>query len=151
MPPVKGGIGHPIECWLAGAEADKAEKLTPSQAVKVKGKYDRADAFFVKIIDCQLAEVGPDPAVAVSVSELARTYEKYRGRWVVVEGTILSLRELPNYGSGQEVAVSLGDDKEGKTPVVQVICLQDPVLKVGATVKFKGRCGPDGIRARPTK
>jgi hypothetical protein len=133
---------------------DKVEALTPGQKVKVKGRCKgQGDGFIVQ--SAIVTEVGPDPAVPVSATQLTQDYakgaaaadKKFKGKTLIVEGVIADLGKTPDSGLGsQPIIFLLGfDEKSLKAARVEAV-LRDtdpkPVagLAKGQKVKVKGEC-----------
>jgi hypothetical protein len=97
----------------------------------------------------ELAEVGPDPAMAVTASQLAQDYakdakaadQKYKGKYLIVEGTIAEVT-----ANKPDALLRRNIILEGDKPLVIDASLPTadprPVAKLakGQKVKVKGEC-----------
>lgn len=90
-----------VRCLFAPDQRERAAELLPRQRVMLRGRCEgETTSFAVELADCDVVEVGPDPALAVTVAQLARDYlanraeadQKYKGQPLVVDGTFLELQ-----------------------------------------------------------
>jgi hypothetical protein len=154
--PGAGNPSQPIDCLFEGAEADRVANLTPTQFVKLTGKYQGVDGRRVKLGECKLEKAFDNPATAVTSTDLAKalvtnaegSFTKFVGRYVAVEGKVV---EGPPALRMKNVFFLEGYQKDGdKQPVLVRVKCSDAqadaikALKPGDTVKVKGKC-----RGRP--
>src|SRR5262249_50651127 len=109
----------------------------------------------VDLANCQLVELGDDPAVALTAVELARASDQnnaaavkaYQGKAVLLTGVVLAVQRDP--GKGLHTFFLSGRDQEDRfLPSVIVTCrglgpkrFQDQLAAVteGQTIQVKGR------------
>ncbi len=146
--------GVQIMTRMVPSAQEKAAGLTVGQTIKVKGRCTGIGQTVI-LSGCELAEVGPDPAIAVSAADLAKAYaqddaaadKKYQGKQVLVEGVVVEVRKLVAGPSSLPLVVLEGADEKAAVPfrvVIQfpTVDVKQPAwaLKPGLTVKIKGAC-----------
>jgi hypothetical protein len=141
--------GRGLRCAFVPAAAVRLDDVSRGQVIKFKGRCEgEAGGTFVDLADCELLEVGPDPALPVSAARLTRDYAsdpraadvKYAGHPLLVEGTVLEVRPT---GEGPRLVLE-GFDEKALYPVRVVAgCPADRKeefagLKKGDKVLVKG-------------
>jgi hypothetical protein len=143
-------LGYGVLCDFSRYEP-KLVDLTMGQTVKVRGNCfgDGGGARkLVTLKNCVLSEVGADPAIAVTSTELSRGYAadrkaadaKYRRKWLKVEGVVIETRP------DDKAVVLRGSDEKTREPVPVVASCkgmdEDAVgrVKVGDSITIKGEC-----------
>lgn len=145
--------GKQIMCRMAPPAREKAALLTVGQRVKIKGACLQGVGGSVLVWAGELAEVGPDPAVAVGAAQLAQEYardpkaadQKYKGKQLLIEGTVAEVTAHKPDALLRRSIVLEGDPKAEKPlPVEAVMPNADPrpvaKLAKGQKVKLKGEC-----------
>ncbi len=146
----KSAGGPGIRCEFVPKATARLTDLTKGQKLKCKGRCVGGGGDFVDLVECELLEVGPDPAIAVSAVRLTRDYAgddkaadgRYREKVLVVEGTVFGRKDAE-----QSVEVVLeGFDEKALFPVRVVANAagrkeEFAGLKKGDKVKIKGECG----------
>ena len=131
----------------------KAKELVPDQKVKIRGKFYSAFEYGQRLVDCELVEVGPDPAIKVTASQLSKDFAtdrkaaetKYKDKQVLLEGVVAQpvgpkskfFIVLENSGEKGAPAVHV---EFGFTQTVEKLFSQ---LKKGQKVTVRGRCEGD--------
>jgi hypothetical protein len=151
IPNWDGKVVYPIECLFDGAEVQKVADLTPTQFVKVTGKYQGVEGNRIKLADCRLDKTFADPAVTVRSTDLAKdlvtneekTFAKYVGHYVILEGKVV---DGPPELRTTNTFFLEGYQKEGGQPVAVLVKCGDAQadaikgFKAGDAVKLKGKC-----------
>jgi hypothetical protein len=144
------GRDSSIRCEFVPQATARLIDLTRGQSLKFQGRCAGAAGNLVDLTECQLLEVGPDPAVAVSAVRLTRDYAgdekaadaKYREKCLVVEGTVRERRECDKAA----LVVLEGFDEKALFPLRVVAKAAERKeefagLKKGDRVKVRGECG----------
>jgi hypothetical protein len=140
-----------IRCEFVPKATARLTDLTKGQKLMCKGKCaGAAGGNFVDLAECELLEIGPDPAIAVSAVRLTRDYAgdekaadgRYREKVLVVEGTVYERKE----GDKTVEVVLEGFDEKALFPVRVVADAagrreEFAGLSKGDRVKIKGECG----------
>lgn len=134
-----------------GPSFDQTVGITKGRTAVIQGKFSRRSNYGVDLVDCEIKQLGPDPAVTVTAEALSAAYQKdqdvaekeYARKQVLLEGTIESVdaEAIPR-------AVVLKGAQGG--PAVRVQPHADahqifPKLTAGSMIRVKGECrGKDG-------
>jgi hypothetical protein len=151
----KGLFTKVVDCEF-GAKAKsykKAQELVPDQKVKIRGKFYSAFEYGQRLVDCELVEVGPDPAIKVTAAQLSKDFAadrkaaatKYKDKQVLLEGVVAQpvgpkakyYVVLENSGEKGAPAVHV---EFGFTQTAEKLFSQ---LKKGQKVTVRGRCEGD--------
>jgi tRNA_anti-like len=149
-----------LGCFLPAADGPRTNNLTVGQKLKVKGVLRYVGSTTVSVGDCEILEIGPDPALAVTAAELAKAYaddvvtaeKRFKGRQLLVQGVVKEVILKGNDKVPNPVVILEGTrGKEGKA-----LCVWSDAhyargrdfekLRKGQTIKVKGKCG--GIYGR---
>jgi hypothetical protein len=143
--------GYVIHGYFLPSDAKKVSGLTRGQDIQFKGKCDGEQAGgVVELLSCELVVVGPDPSLPVTAAQLTRDYgrdekaadAKYKDRYVLVEGTVVGLREQ----DGVPAVLLEGHDEKSPAPLRVAATYsagrkdEFAALKKGNKVKVKGEC-----------
>jgi hypothetical protein len=141
---------HFIFCRFVASAAPRVTNLTKGQQIKLRGKCAgmRMPVF---LIDCELIDVGPDPAAPVTAAELAREFakdkkaaeEKYKGKQLLIEGVVVRT-EVEERGIRRAYLEGFNENADQSILInagFHYAQLKDLVgLKKGQKVKLKGEC-----------
>jgi hypothetical protein len=143
---------HSVRGVPPEGQRETLKGLTKGQKVKLKGKVERDLSGFIDLVPCEVVSVGPDPAIKVTTDELTEAYakdakaadEKYKDKWLLVEGTVSELK--PGTSGADSVILEGSGKKDGKPIRIAAAYPADrkgdfTALKKGDKVKFKGECG----------
>jgi hypothetical protein len=138
-----------VRCLLSATQTDRALRLGRGQKVKVQGKCnDYIASLFINLAEAELVqEIGPDPAIRLSLTQLAREHaqgpmalDKYKDKPVVVRGQVVELKK----GQFADV-ILISQGKKGRGPALQVSAAFSPDwkkrfagFKPGDRIQIKG-------------
>jgi hypothetical protein len=88
-----------VSCLFLNKDAQQVADLCEGQTVKVRGQLFDAESAEAMLLNCELVESGPNPAITTSAQELAKEYQadkekmvkKYDSRWVILEGFVTEI------------------------------------------------------------
>jgi hypothetical protein len=151
-PPPGKLLGKSIRCVIPEAQMSRALGLTRGQKVKVKGKCSGETAsLFIDLLEGEIVDTGPDPAVPVSAARLAQDYAgneqaadaRYKDKELLVTGV---LEEHTKDRIGVLKVVLRGATKKTSQTVKVVAAYpaewkdRFAKLKPGDRIKVKGEC-----------
>jgi hypothetical protein len=141
---------HFLDCRFKPSYEKKLKNTTKGQKIKLQGAWGQDFGPAIVFFDCDLLELGEDPAITVSAVELTQSYskdkeateKKYKEKQLVVEGVIVDIKL--EAGKGVRNAFLKGFDDKAAKPVRVNAGFgyehEDELkkLKVGQTIKVKG-------------
>jgi hypothetical protein len=145
--------GQILICELTRAYGQKTNDLTVGQKIRLNGILVADNFPTVYVMECEIIEAGPNPAIPVTAAELARAYsddeasagKRFGDKQLIVEGVVtgvLTGEEFPN----PVVLLEGAAGKSGKKLVVYSEAHHNHNkeflnLKKGQKVKVKGHRG----------
>ncbi len=137
--------------------------------MKIKGKCQGdAMGLYVDLVQCELVEAGPDPALPVTAEQLARdaadppaAEKKYKGKMLSVEGTFVEV--IKKGAAVPDVIVLQGHEEKAAKPVRVHASFpglwqryiegwkkgQKVTLKANWVGPYEGKVSIDGARPMP--
>jgi predicted Zn finger-like uncharacterized protein len=143
-----------MACHMAPASRPKVRGLTEGQKVKVKGLcYTQQAPPHLYLMECQILEAGPNPAIEISAVDLAKEFaadkeaagKKYTEKQLVVEGVVVEVLPKTDKEPYPQLILEGANNKEGKPIRIRA----GPHIehhqefsntKKGDKVKIKGKC-----------
>jgi hypothetical protein len=139
-------------CTLTPEAARKAATLTPTQKVKIRGLFHGHVGMTLHFVNCELLEIGKDPAIPVSARELCQVYAKdpkagdtlFKDKAAQIEGVYVGVKSEKTGDALFEAMVLEGGKTEGGEPLEVWIAMTQELqpgvakLKDGQGVRVRG-------------
>jgi hypothetical protein len=145
-----------LACFLDVADGARTNNWTVGQRIKLKGIINGEIGYpSVMVHDCEILEIGPEPALLVTAADLAKAYiedptaaeKRFSGKQLLVEGVVkrVILKGVDPYPNPL-VILEGAIGKDGKSLCVwsdsHYARTKDfEKLQKGQKIKVKGNCG----------
>jgi hypothetical protein len=140
-----------LRCEFAAGCVSQLVRLDRGQQLTFKGRCQGDHGGLVDFVDCQVLDLGADPARRVTAAELTRAFveeesaarQRYKDQVLLVEGTVIGQKEI----RGMPWLLLGGHNEQSPVPVRVAVGYPDECkddfarLKNGDRIQVRGECG----------